>query len=240
MSEIEPKSQSRPLPVAALTSPATSSPPLSQLPIYPSQPSSKPYHQQKPILPPIPIQSSPARTPSFSQTISISSLTTDPSQPRQSSSSVPLQGSSNYNFSNTSSSPLSSLPPSSSSSSSSNKRPPSNNGPSGRKPNSSSSSSSSEVEIHDIDAGVIRCICGFIDDDGFTIQCEKCHVWQHAVCVNITDENQVPDVYLCDRCGKLEYDVETARRIQARRIELVKKPSITAQIPELLQSKGMF
>lgn len=31
-----------------------------------------------------------------------------------------------------------------------------------------------------IDEGVIRCICGTIEDDGFTIQCERCFVWQHA------------------------------------------------------------
>ena len=30
------------------------------------------------------------------------------------------------------------------------------------------------------DEGVIRCICGTTEDDGFTIQCEKCFVWQHA------------------------------------------------------------
>lgn len=89
------------------------------------------------------------------------------------------------------------------------------------------SPSSSDVEIYDIDAGIIRCICGFADDDGFTIQCEKCHVWQHAVCVNITDNNQVPDVYLCDRCGRHSYDVVAARQLQARRLETVRLSNST-------------
>jgi hypothetical protein len=30
------------------------------------------------------------------------------------------------------------------------------------------------------DDGQIRCICDTMEDDGFTIQCEKCFVWQHA------------------------------------------------------------
>lgn len=85
---------------------------------------------------------------------------------------------------------------------------------------STSSSSSSKVKIYHIDAGIIRCICGFSEDDGFTIQCENCHVWQHAVCVNITDNAQVPDVYLCDKCGKLSYDVEAAKKLQSRRLHL--------------------
>lgn len=82
-------------------------------------------------------------------------------------------------------------------------------------------SSPDESEIYSLDAGVIRCICGFDEDDGFTIQCEKCNAWQHAVCVNI-ENDQVPEVYLCDRCGKLSYDIEAARKYQERRIHVLK------------------
>ncbi|KAJ2842179.1 SET domain-containing protein 3, partial [Coemansia brasiliensis] len=59
----------------------------------------------------------------------------------------------------------------------------------------------------DEDQGVIRCICKFEDDDGFTIQCENCLVWQHAVCVNI-DQDNVPDEYLCEQCNSRKLDVE--------------------------------
>lgn len=75
----------------------------------------------------------------------------------------------------------------------------------------------SEIIIYPMDSGIIRCICGFSDDDGFTIQCENCNVWQHAVCVNIHNSNEVPDVYLCDICGKHTYDVSAARRLQLQR-----------------------
>lgn len=45
----------------------------------------------------------------------------------------------------------------------------------------------------------IRCVCENTDDDGFTIQCDDCLVWQHAICVGISKDN-VPDSYFCDVC----------------------------------------
>lgn len=33
------------------------------------------------------------------------------------------------------------------------------------------------------DSGLIRCICGFTDDDGLTIFCDMCGYWQHISCV---------------------------------------------------------
>lgn len=46
----------------------------------------------------------------------------------------------------------------------------------------------------------IRCICGFNDDDGFTVQCEKCLVWQHCACV-AEDGETLPEIYYCERCN---------------------------------------
>ncbi|KAJ2814929.1 SET domain-containing protein 3, partial [Coemansia erecta] len=59
----------------------------------------------------------------------------------------------------------------------------------------------------DEDQGLIRCICDIDDDDGFTIQCENCLVWQHAVCVNI-DQDSVPEEYLCEKCNPRKLDVK--------------------------------
>jgi hypothetical protein len=61
--------------------------------------------------------------------------------------------------------------------------------------------------MSDQDEGEIRCICGITEDDGFTIQCEKCFVWQHAICVDITSDN-VPDLYFCDSCEPRPLNVE--------------------------------
>ena len=77
------------------------------------------------------------------------------------------------------------------------------------------------------DSGVIRCICAFDDDDGFTIQCERCFAWLHALCVDISLES-VPDVYICPLCditqsrsgrGVTLQDRENASRLQRLRKE---------------------
>ncbi|KAI8320939.1 hypothetical protein GQ54DRAFT_305160 [Martensiomyces pterosporus] len=70
----------------------------------------------------------------------------------------------------------------------------------------------------DEDQGVIRCICGIDDDDGFTIQCENCLVWQHAVCVGVEQDN-VPDEYLCEKCNPRKLDVKKAIEYQKRRLD---------------------
>ncbi|KAJ2656667.1 SET domain-containing protein 3 [Coemansia sp. RSA 1199] len=70
----------------------------------------------------------------------------------------------------------------------------------------------------DEDQGLIRCICDIDDDDGFTIQCENCLVWQHAVCVNI-DQDNVPEEYLCEKCNPRKLDVKRAIDYQKRRME---------------------
>ncbi|KAF9933346.1 hypothetical protein FBU30_005750 [Linnemannia zychae] len=75
---------------------------------------------------------------------------------------------------------------------------------------------SGDNELDDEDAGIIRCICGFTDDDGFTIQCENCFVWQHAICVGIGQSN-VPDKYLCELCSPRPMDKKRAAEIQRRR-----------------------
>ncbi|KAI8367862.1 hypothetical protein EDC96DRAFT_148359 [Choanephora cucurbitarum] len=62
-------------------------------------------------------------------------------------------------------------------------------------------STTTEFQHQPIDTGLIRCVCPSTEDDGFTIQCEHCLVWQHAYCVQITQAT-IPDHYLCDRCIK--------------------------------------
>ena len=61
---------------------------------------------------------------------------------------------------------------------------------------------------------ITRCICGFEQDDGFMICCNKCAVWQHVACVNL-DKSNLPNEYLCERCHPRELDIERARRIQS-------------------------
>ncbi|KAI9305757.1 hypothetical protein BJ944DRAFT_264653 [Cunninghamella echinulata] len=67
-----------------------------------------------------------------------------------------------------------------------------------------------EVEEVPIDTGLIRCICESTEDDGFTIQCDKCLTWQHAFCMNIKQDN-IPDRYLCNDCVKVVASLNSQR-----------------------------
>ncbi|KAF2902327.1 hypothetical protein ILUMI_03865, partial [Ignelater luminosus] len=61
---------------------------------------------------------------------------------------------------------------------------------------------------------VTRCICGFLHDDGFMIECDKCKVWQHVRCV-IKNNKKVPDDYLCEVCDPTKpVDRAKARSLQ--------------------------
>jgi hypothetical protein len=37
-------------------------------------------------------------------------------------------------------------------------------------------------------------------DMGFMVQCEKCDVWQHGICMGIAREEDCPEKYFCDEC----------------------------------------
>ena len=50
------------------------------------------------------------------------------------------------------------------------------------------------------ESGTIRCICASDNDDGFSIQCERCFAWLHARCVDISPDS-VPEVYVCPLCS---------------------------------------
>ncbi|XP_052285813.1 serine-rich adhesin for platelets-like isoform X2 [Dreissena polymorpha] len=66
-----------------------------------------------------------------------------------------------------------------------------------------------------------RCICDFVHDDGYMIQCDKCSVWQHIVCMGL-DRDSIPDVYLCEVCNPRAVDRARAREFQIRKREFLK------------------
>ena len=92
--------------------------------------------------------------------------------------------------------------------------------------------------IVDPDSGIITCICGFDDDDGFTIQCDHCYRWQHAVCYGIEDINEVPEQYLCNVCQPRKLDTKAARQRQKRQREaLLNKSTETSDGQEFKRRK---
>ncbi|KAF8930803.1 hypothetical protein EDD21DRAFT_135261 [Dissophora ornata] len=47
--------------------------------------------------------------------------------------------------------------------------------------------------------GIIMCICGSKEDEGAMVQCDKCQVWLHIECLDLS-EDDIPDEYFCPTC----------------------------------------
>ncbi|XP_044755691.1 uncharacterized protein LOC123314454 isoform X2 [Coccinella septempunctata] len=76
---------------------------------------------------------------------------------------------------------------------------------------------------------VTRCICGFLHDDGYMVECDQCKVWQHVQCV--VKNKQVPDEYLCEKCNPSKpVDPQKARMIQQQWLK-------ERQLPEMKNFK---
>ncbi|THV07317.1 hypothetical protein K435DRAFT_330200 [Dendrothele bispora CBS 962.96] len=74
-------------------------------------------------------------------------------------------------------------------------------------------------------AEAIRCICGFANDDGWSIGCDGCGRWCHGVCFGIDekDKENLPERWECWVCNPtLEVDREKAVRSQKARLGLGK------------------
>lgn len=68
------------------------------------------------------------------------------------------------------------------------------------------------------ESSTIKCICGYSDDDGNTVLCEKCDTWQHIVCYYDNPEN-VPEVHECVDCLPRTVNRKTAADKQRQRRE---------------------
>lgn len=82
--------------------------------------------------------------------------------------------------------------------------------------------------------GKIRCVCGNEEDDGFTIQCDGCLVWQHAICVGIA-RTTVPDTFLCEEC-RPEVDVEAPSRRRRNTLPRDNAASLNAAFNEISEN----
>ncbi|EME44206.1 hypothetical protein DOTSEDRAFT_71889 [Dothistroma septosporum NZE10] len=75
------------------------------------------------------------------------------------------------------------------------------------------------------DDGQISCICGYADDDGWTVACDRCDRWQHQSCYYPQyDESKLPDdlEHVCVDCNPdIEVDLLRARQRQRQKRELV-------------------
>lgn len=78
----------------------------------------------------------------------------------------------------------------------------------------------------DPDSGLIGCICGIEDDDGFTIQCDVCFRWQHCLCMDFGTNDEVPEdeykCYYCDEAKWGKFNADQCRASTLKRLELEK------------------
>ncbi|KAL3090827.1 hypothetical protein niasHS_007202 [Heterodera schachtii] len=86
------------------------------------------------------------------------------------------------------------------------------------------------------DHDCVRCICGIAEDDGVMSQCDRCHFWLHADCLDcpVLDDQQE---FVCDFC---------TRRIETTpRVDIVLKPQPTLKLSgcnyyrTLVNSRGL-
>lgn len=59
----------------------------------------------------------------------------------------------------------------------------------------------------DDDMGAVECWCGAKEDDGERMMaCDVCATWHHTRCVGVTDDKEIPSMFLCTRCGGISPD----------------------------------
>ncbi|KAK3051298.1 SET domain-containing protein 3 [Extremus antarcticus] len=79
------------------------------------------------------------------------------------------------------------------------------------------------AEVVAEDDGQINCVCGYFDDDGWTVACDGCNQWQHQLCYypDFEDRSLPEDLshYCIDCRPRNGIDIGYARNRQTRRRE---------------------
>lgn len=91
------------------------------------------------------------------------------------------------------------------------------------------------------ESGIIGCICGIEDDDGFTIQCDICYRWQHCLCMGYSTNEEIPDEYKCYFCDPEKwgrFDPETCRQTTLKRLELERAREVEAKRTQKRRSQS--
>ncbi|KAF2705652.1 hypothetical protein K504DRAFT_471627 [Pleomassaria siparia CBS 279.74] len=87
------------------------------------------------------------------------------------------------------------------------------------RPTFSNGSPTLDGTIEEEESSTIKCICGFAEDDGNTVLCEKCDTWQHIVCYYESAQH-VPDIHECADCLPRPVDTKGAAEKQRQYREL--------------------
>lgn len=83
------------------------------------------------------------------------------------------------------------------------------------------------------DSGLIGCICGVEDDDGFTIQCDICFRWQHCLCMGYNTSEEVPeDEYKCYYCDKSKWNLFDFQKCREKTLKRIEQEKLDEDIDE--------
>jgi hypothetical protein len=81
-----------------------------------------------------------------------------------------------------------------------------------------------DQDHEEVEDYTIKCICGFQEDDGNTVYCERCDTWQHTECYYIDDRGIVPSSeyiqgldHFCADCQPRRLDTKGAIERQRNR-----------------------
>lgn len=94
-----------------------------------------------------------------------------------------------------------------------------------------------------IDEGEIRCFCGSTEDDGYTVQCDKCLIWQHVKCVLARNNGQpLPDIYYCEECDPKKNDqkknkLTIKKQNKSKKDMIISLPHNVGRPPKIHSSK---
>lgn len=80
------------------------------------------------------------------------------------------------------------------------------------------------TEQSEEDGYVTRCICQLSHNDDFMISCDKCDVWQHADCMEVSRDNP-PEHYYCERCQPRIVNPNRARLLQEEKLKNINDSS---------------
>ena len=100
----------------------------------------------------------------------------------------------------------------------------------------SNENNNTSKDLHIDEEYTIKCICGFEDDDGNTVYCERCDTWQHTECYYLDGNGIVPSMdvlssidHFCAECKPRSLDARGAIERQASRRAEIRPHSLLLQ-----------
>lgn len=97
----------------------------------------------------------------------------------------------------------------------------------------------------DAEEAIIRCICGYVeedeDDDRTMVICDRCEAWQHNECMEISENSEdLPEQYYCELCRPQDHKELLAKVARGEKPweERVKQRELEAEARKARRRKG--